>query len=386
MRVPVLLLILLFLSALPARAASLTVEDARLLTSAQQRMDSKEYARAAALLRERLESGPGDAVLHLALGNALYMKNDLAGAHATYAEAHRLAPDDPAACRNLALTAYALEMWTESGQLFERAWTLSDPQDPMLLLQAGAAWFQADRYGEAVRALDRGRALRPLPDARWLGLYAAACTKADNHAKGIAAIVKRLRERPGDADLWRVLSDAELRGKRYDRAAAALEALVHLDGTPPARLVDLYAGTGLPGIAALRLGQDRADAPRLDRTADLYLLARRPAAALRTLDKAQHLAPSSDRLKKMGIIAFNSGDGDTAILYFREYLTLHPEDHAIRLPLAQAALASGDTALAAQTLERVPEDSGQYPTAAALLRLLAPQNQRAGAEAARPYN
>ena len=373
MRVPALLLFLLLLAALPAPA--MTLDDARLLASVQQRMDAGEYARAAALLRERLQSGPGDAVLHLALGNALYMKDDLAGAHTAYAEAHRLAPDDPAACRNLALTAYGLERWAESGPLFERAWALAEPRDPMLLLQAGAAWFQAGRYDEAVRALDRGRAERPLPDASWLGMYAAACTQAGSHAKGIAAIISTLRAHPGDPELWRVLSDAELRGGRYDRAAAALEALIRLEGASPARLVDLYAGTGLPGVAALRLDAGNADAPNLDRMADLYLLAHRPGEALQVMQRAQELQPTSSRIKRMGLIAFQSGNEKTAIELLLKYLTQHPKDHAACLVIAQAALTIGNTALAARILERIPADSDHHETAMALLELLALDNR-----------
>lgn len=371
MRVWVPLLLLLLLAPLPAPASSLTLEDAQLLAKAQEQMADKEYARAAALLLERLDAGPGDAVLHLALGNALYMADDLPAAHDAYAEAHRLAPDDPAPCRNLALAAYNLERWAESGPLFERAWELADPKDPMLLMQAGAAWYQAGKYGEAVRALDRGRAHLPLPDAGWLGMYAAACTQTGSHAKGIAAILSRLREQPGDAALWQTLSDAELRGDRYDRAAAAMEALIRLDDESPARLVDIYAGTGLPGVAALHLETDKADAPLLDRAADLYLLAHRPAEALRVMQRAQELQPASSRIKRMGLIAFNSGKEKRAIELLLKYLEQNPDDHATRLVLAQAALTAGSTVLAAQELESIPEDSAHRKTAEALLELLA---------------
>jgi hypothetical protein len=343
------------------------------------------------------------ATLQLALGNALYMEGELKDAYAAFCAARQGLPQDPAACRNLALAAYGLERWVESAELFELASSLGPKPDPALLRQAATAWSLGHRPGPAAQAIHRALALVPQPDPAWLALHAQLHTQAGKHAQGLAPLLAALNQTPHDPALWLTLADAEWRGKRPSQAAAALETVLLLlpaeadgsaSGKPPSsrtlldRLARTYAQGGLPALAAERIpaqpnpmGSDEIN--RLEQQAALYARAHRPLPALEALETAQQHHPETSRLLRMARLCLHSGLDRRAVNYLSPLLAQQaasaPEHgptasrEQIReaaLLVALGALNLEDRELARSALARIPAHSPEHAYAARLLELL----------------
>ncbi|MEF2146439.1 MAG: hypothetical protein V3573_13425 [Desulfovibrionaceae bacterium] len=367
-----------------ADAPPLSRADTSLLRQVRDLLDQDDPSAARALLKTRLEqpeagTEPPHPLFFLALGNALYMQNDPSGAYKAYAQARQGLPDDPAACRNMGLAAYALQRWEESGALLEQAYDLAPEPEPALLRQAATAWSAGGKHAQAARLMSRAMELLSEPDSDWLRCNARMQTRAGMHEKGVRPILALLEKAPYNAKLWLLLAEVETEGKRYGHAAAAMETALHLHHEPAIhdRLVRLYAGTGLPDQAARKLKKPacRKDAALLDRIAGLWARAQNPQAALETLQEAQNVSPSAARLRKMAELCYVHGLHSDAVRYFQAYLQKNAMDQDARMLLTQAALSDQDTQAAQRALQDIPKDSRHFEIARDLLRLLEPPTE-----------
>ncbi|SKA82076.1 Tetratricopeptide repeat-containing protein [Paucidesulfovibrio gracilis DSM 16080] len=346
------------------------------------------------------ESRALTATLCLALGNALYMEGEMADAYAAFRSARTGLPEDPAACRNLALAAYGLERWTESAALFETASDLLPSPDPKLLRQAATAWSLGGRDQKAAGTIARALDLVGKPDAEWLELYAHLHTKAGKHLQGLHPLLTALRRAPQRLSLWLALGNAEWRGQRLPRAVAALETALRLRqrsttstetedtvsaATLRRQLDSLYANGGLPAQAAMRLlhrpGEQKTQ--WLDRAAALFDEAQRPEKALNALQQAQQQQFSRARLLRMARLCMRYGMDRRACDLFLRYLecTGQPGQPSangrddidqVRIQLAICALGIGNHDLARTALKDIPRTSANHAYAAKMLELLAP--------------
>lgn len=346
-------------------------------------------------------SPPPHPALFLALGNARYLAGDMPGAYEALRTAHAGLPNDPGACRNLALATYALERWAESAALFEQTAQLqanhasskSNTSDTSALLrQAAVAWSLAGKHAEAMSAIGRVLAFFPEPDADLLELHAQLHTLAGKHVSGLHPLWDALERHPEDIRLWNALADAELRGKRFAHAAAALETALHLlsqskqattsspathsaEKTLHERLEGLYAGTGFPAQAArilkMRLDPMQTASPEhLDRLADLLERAQQPRQALDILKQAQAHTPTPTRTRNMALLAWRHGLDAEAAGYLSAYLVLRPDDAEARLLLALAALSTQKKGDALVALDGIPKTSRHFEAAEQLRELL----------------
>lgn len=146
----------------------------------------------------------GDAAKLIDQGLAAHGAGDIAGAHAKFAEAVDLAPDDPEALHLLGLTH---EMHSDRDQaiaLIERAVAI-DPREPIFRMNLAAILEKNRRFDEAAGHLDA--ALEIKPDA---------------------------------TDIWTLRGDVELSRNAADDAAGAYRRAYELDG----HNIDALAGYG----------------------------------------------------------------------------------------------------------------------------------------------
>ncbi len=282
----------------------------RLLYQVQQQMTAGQHGRALKLLQDYARERTGS--LHFRYwflrGLLEYRLDHLARAEKSFRLALAGYPCYVPTLRNLAVVLLELNRPLEGALLLERAHALSRPPDPQVLFEAAVFYLQGKRPRRALTLLE-GLCRRRLPPKAWLKALVQACLSLQRFDQARRALKRLLRREPGDAVLWRILAELNIRAKDYPAAAAALEVAYRL--APPSspegwrRLAEIYRAAGAPLPAARCYRRAWGDHPRprdLERLARLYYFANYPRRALHWARRAVQQKPSPGGWALLGSI------------------------------------------------------------------------------------
>jgi tetratricopeptide (TPR) repeat protein len=132
----------------------------RLLDDASEAMNKGDHAAAIPLLKQALDSNPGDAIVHNSYGSALAATGHLAGAVAQYRKATTLSPDYPDAHNNLASALVQSGRAAEAVAEFEKALALK-PDFAEAHSGLGGVLAQRGKTSEAIPHLQEAVELNP---------------------------------------------------------------------------------------------------------------------------------------------------------------------------------------------------------------------------------
>ncbi len=263
MRVVASIVLAVVLGAAPAMTETLPRDLHMALLESQEASSRGDYARARvpllAYLKSRSDRPHG--LIYFALGNTWYAQSKLPQALADYRQGARQLPDHLGLTRNLAVTAYQLELFDEAAVAFERAWHLSGAEARLLYLAAMARYQNRDipTSRELLRELWIGRDTGPLP---WLRLWAVTELEQGDIGPVRRKIRQMQQQQPQEAGLWLLDAQMALHAGEPEQATAAFEVLFQMQApsTNERRMMaSLYASIGLPRGASLwaeKTGED----------------------------------------------------------------------------------------------------------------------------------
>lgn len=363
---------LLLLTALPA-AAKLPPEGRQTLYKAQLLMDKKQYAEAATMIRQYMNSTQEDmdAQIYVVLGGALHKAGKVEQAMEAFQKGQKAFPKDEYLCLNTGVTLYELERYAEAGTYFEKAYSLQKKPDPATLFRAGTAYYMGSRYRDAVRMLDRLLATTTKPKKEWIRLAVHSLIEAGQLGRAENMILRLLNTTPDDAAYWKLLAKLHLDRDEYADAAAALEVCYSLD-TPGKqdleRLASLYAYQQAPLMAAHTLRRAYGNTPTAEQTrkvAALLATAGRVTQAVEYLDA--YGKTSSVQMEK-GKMLYRARRFSEAESTFRTILASNSDPEA-RLFLALCAWERKDWKLATEELKKI-DGLKQFRNSAGYLAVL----------------
>src|SRR5271170_7447873 len=300
------------------------IELNRLLTAAQDAVNSNDYASAAKDYQDYLAKKPDDAVVHYDLGYAYTTLQKPAEARSEYEKAIALDPKMAAAYQNLGVTlipadpAAAIEPLQHAADLM--------PDDARTKWLLGIALEATKKDAQAVEQYQAAAKL----DAKNVEIRNSlgfALLRTGSAGDAEAAFREALSLQPTGVaadQAHKGLLQALLAGKKNDEAAAEMGAYL----------------AGHPHDASMELEH-----------ASLLVEAGKDDEALTELDKAASAGPESLRaLKLRALIYFNKKQYDNAVPVLTKAIALAPQDPELTAQLGHAYLEKKDYANAVPVL------------------------------------
>ncbi|MFW5488707.1 MAG: tetratricopeptide repeat protein [Desulfovibrio sp.] len=317
------LMLCLLLAGLPlrAQAAQLSPFAQRVLYTASQNMEKKEFAKAAESLQKYLDEHDGKAEeqFYILLGNCRLEMEDIKQAYATFSKGVAAHPDSYPLQYNLGVAAYGQDKLAIAAKAFEDAYALQQKDTkkygdtPVLLYQAAACRFRIKDYNTA---LDRLNQLLTRPDVRkngpkpnWVKLRVNLLCQLKRWKEAETALTSLLKSSPDLADYWELLAQVQINREKHASAAAALETAYAIK--PPSAskwqsLANLYLYINAP-LQAARCLQKGAPHDLAKRLGSIYSRSNRYEEALAACDKLVQSANCADPLLLKARIQMESG-------------------------------------------------------------------------------
>lgn len=280
------------LDAAPAYAAEFdSPREHRLAYRAHKELENEDYEACLDVLSSYIsENESPAATLFVLQAQAHSGLGQESKALATYARAAKLYPENELILRNYAVTSQQAGRMTQAARLFERA--QAQGGDAELLYQAGAAWFQTKHYSRAAKVIQQLIARRAEPKMEWVELLVYSLIQDRQWRQAENQLRNLLHDRPGNADLWRML--AHIRSEQGDLlgAASALELaydIGHAGAKKWRDVASMYASAGVPMMAVRAMRKGMGESPEPEhcwRMGRLYAQALRIDAAVEWMDKA----------------------------------------------------------------------------------------------------
>ena len=351
-----LCLCLLLLGAAPAMA-KLPPEARQAMHKAQLLMDKQSYGEAAQIMSGYMKTTQETIheKVYLFYGGALYKSGERTQALAVFRKGFDQYPSSEYLSLNIGVALFEAERFAEAGRYLEKTHALQAVGKPNLLYQAGSAYYQGKAFTEAGRVLEKLIASSTPPRKEWIRLAVHALWEAKQTGRAVAMLNTFLSTAPEEAEYWRLLAKLHLERKEYAKAAASLDIYTRLR-KPTAQdmeqLASLYSHLEAPLMAAATLKRAYASAPEQKnvlKVAALYASAGRIDAAVRHLD--QYARNGSADLEK-GRMLYQSRRFSEAETTLAKALDT-PEDAEARLYLALCAWERRDWKAAKSQLERI---------------------------------
>lgn len=311
--------------------------------------EKNDPGRATAILSRFLKRHPKEEhhLIHYTLGLAYYRLKKFGKAKGAFLQSLKIAPDHRSSCLNLAAVHYTLKEFRQAAELWERAFALSPEQEPELLYQAGAAFYEAGEFAASARVLRNLIQSAPQPKKSWLELYIHVLMELGKTEVAEKIITEFLKEHPEEEGYWRLLAQLLLDRKKYRGAVAALEVAYRLR-PPKARawkqLASIYfhLDSPLAGIRTLqRAYEPRSGPEQSDELARWQERAGRTDLALVEIDRAIKAQPTARRYLVKGRLLYEHGRYEDARQSLVRAVELDPKLFTAHLLLGYAALELG---------------------------------------------
>lgn len=328
---------------------------------AQVQADDGKFAEAASVLREHMattdEKIPPQ--VYLMLGGVLYKGGNKKQALATFQKGMKAYPGNVQLVRNNAVISYEQEHYADAGRLFEKTYSLMSPPDPILLYQAGSAYYAGEKFAASVNALERLLAVAKAPKEAWVRLAVHACLAARQLAKAETMLRKYLAVNPEQDPYWELLAKLHLDREQFAKAAAALEICYRLR-TPSQkdleRLASIYRYMNAPLMASTTLKRAYANGPdptQRVKIANLSAAAGRTDEAVKELSQTAASAPLAET---KGCILYQARRFKEAEISFAQALKHNPSAAQSRFYLAMCAWEKRDWKTAKSNLLKLSRD------------------------------
>ncbi|HET9978254.1 MAG TPA: XrtA/PEP-CTERM system TPR-repeat protein PrsT [Burkholderiaceae bacterium] len=345
----------------------------RLLASAQLR--AGEAPKALALL-EPMVTGPNPDATVLALAGEAYLQlGDLDRASAMFAGA---AKADPTAMNQTAVARARLLKGDATGAIADLQQIASSDAGPTADLELVSAHLRRRDFKAALTAID---ALDPKMPKRALPahLRAIAHLGLKDAAQARANFDKALSIEPTYYPAAAGAAALDVNERKLDLAQQRFETLLkaqpgHLQAMLALANVRARNGASKNEIAdllgnAVRLNPNQVSAHLA--LINHHLANKDGAAALAAAQRADAALPGQPAvLDALGSAQVAAGQANQAIATFNRLATMRPNDARAQMRLAEANLASKDTAAAIQSLQRAVEVRPDVPTVLRLFALL----------------
>jgi len=256
----------------------------RLAYEAQQKMDHKAYRACRDLLQPYLADHEHPApTLFLLLARAQTELGQKRAALATYSRAAAIYPNNALILRNYAVISQEMGRLSQAARLFEQSYAHGGSAE--LLYFAGAAWFEAQAYSRAARAVSRLINKTNKVKTNWVELLVYSLVRNKQWKQAEPRVQTLLARRTDDSDLWQLLAHVRSQQGNILGAATALQVAYSLNEPGKMKWLDLagmYAAAGVPLMAAnaMHKGLNQEPGPE-----DCWRMGRYYADALR-IEKA----------------------------------------------------------------------------------------------------
>jgi len=357
---------------------ALTPQEHKALYNAQKSIEGKNFQNARQILSSHIRENPNklNPLIFLALGNAWYMDGNIKEAYNAYEKGYSLSAASYELCINLAKVSYDLEKYEKAGDLFEKAFQLSQSHDPELLYQSGAAYYKAKAFDKGKSVLERLVKSKTSVKDSWLMLLMHTCLEMNAWKSAEPVLEDFLRKNPGDAAYWKLLAQIRLRQNNYQDAASALEILYRIEAPSKKELeelANLYFQINLP-LKALRSLQKAYGKNLNVRECEMLfkasVQAQRVDEAVHYLDMAVQMEPGASWLLEKGKLFYQRGDWNKAIQSFQACLKINPSHELCNLLLGYCAVEKEDFSLARKAFSTASKGTSYRQEATAALNAL----------------
>jgi tetratricopeptide (TPR) repeat protein len=319
-----------------------------LLAAAEVQLARRNPRAARSYLERLLKRDPGDGEARIALGDAMLLQGDPAGAEAAFSEAARLAPWDPTPMLRIAEIQAA-----------------SPERRAQALLDAGEREARRWNPRRADRLLRRAQELDPAAAGPGELRRARLHQDLGRPAEALKAWRATLAGGDENAEAWTGVGRAQ-RALGDPGAAASLRRALRLDPTHPEALsalgrVELESGRAVEAVDLLRRAVEAAPRDHAGRRSLARALRAtgQPAKALEVLTGAG--APELDDAESWQEAAASQqelGDLEAARDSLRHAAQLAPSDAELHRKIAELLGAAGDTLGAAARSADLPGGGG----------------------------
>ncbi len=278
-----------------SEAPKLTLAVQKVVYTAQQAMEKKDYLQAEECLKKFVEknSKKPHYLVEFTLANTLAVADKNREALQHYRAAATLYPNFAAAWQNMGKIYFDLKQYDKAGDCLLKAYELNEKKDPSLLYYAAVSYIMAKKETKALPHLEylvSGEV--GSPKTEWLEALLKVYMDLKLKENAFAVVRRLIDENGDDPRWWKILAQFHLQESDYKPAVAALT--VHSYLTPLKKqdivlLGDLTNTIGVPLRAAeyyekaLNLSNNVGDYEKL---ASAYIGAHRPAKAIEVLDRA----------------------------------------------------------------------------------------------------
>jgi len=367
----------------------LSARGKKTLLRSRNRQDDGDFAGAAALMNEWLESDPGrdHPLLRFNLAVSRLALDQTGPAYEDLKRAVELEPRFGRAWLRLGEAAYDLDRFAEAGRAFLTAYDLTPVPTPEILYYAGVTLQMGGQGDEALppleRLLDENREAALLD---WYQALVAAATSAAKPARAQPYLDRMLADSPDDPAAWDLAYRFAASREDYQAAAVALTIAGYLRDLTRAELFqlgDLYAVIQVPIQAARYYAKGMAQssasasvekgrANEYQRLATAWMSAHRLDEARMTLKTA--LAEKENRAlwALLGDLEYLDEDFQASLAAFGRAGDLDPGYGRSWLMMGYCALELGEDQAARKHLNRALEYPDQAAAARSLLARLNP--------------
>ncbi|NDV19835.1 tetratricopeptide repeat protein [Pseudodesulfovibrio sp. JC047] len=301
------------------------------LHTAQIHMDNERFDEVVSVLRTYMASTDEiiPAPVYIMLGGAHYRNGHAREAYTAFIEGQAVWPRHEMLVRNCAVLCYELDRFKDAGKFFEKAYALTDPLEPLLLFQAGSAYYGGEDFSASSLVMDRLMAPSQQPKKEWVRLAIHAHLQAGHPHKAEKMLHRFLAENPDEGPYWELLAKLHLDREEYEEAAGALEICYRLRDPSQReleRLASLYHYSNAPLMAAATLRRaycGTTETPQFEKIAFLCASAGRLDDAVQTIARCPY---SVERAEKQGRFLYQGRRFDDATTVFQD--VLHHESKA----------------------------------------------------------
>lgn len=320
---------------------------------------SGQASRAIEIIRPAVEQAPNNLEILLTAGEAYLYNNQLEEAAKLYAKAASVESNGAAARTGLAMTRLAMGDTDAGFRELESASALDQKnyQADMTLIVAHLRRNEADKALAAVNTLEKKQPNNPLTH----NLRATALLVKKDIPGARKSLARALELQPTFFPAAMTLARLDFQEKKFDAAKKRFTDLLEKDPKNPDALTalsQLRAETGAPQKEIIEpleravAGNPKAVAPRLS-LIELYTRSGDPKKALTTAQDGYAALPeSAQMLDALGQAQLAAGETNQAVASFNKLVEMRPKSAFPYLRLADAAMASKNSAAAIQALQK----------------------------------
>ena len=380
---------LLSASLCPAWAESktpkLTPAVQKVVYTAQQAMEKKEYLKAEECLKKFIGKNPQKPhyLVEFTLANAFAMADKNRKALPHYKAAADLYPAFAAAWQNMGTIYFDLKQYDEAGNCLLKAYEINEKKDPSLLYYAAVSYIMAKKERKALPHLEHlvSGEIRA-PKTEWLEALFKVYIDLQLKEKAFEVIHRLLDKNSNDPRWWKLLAQLHLQQSDYKKAVAALT--IHHYLTPITRqdimlLGDLTNAIGLPLKAAEYYEKALSHSNRpadYEKLASAYIAVHKMSNAIDALNRALKKKPTSRLWFMMGQVLYEEEKYKKALNAFDKSARLNPKDGEPHLMMGYCALHMDKNEIAERALKKATNFPKQRKMAKRMLNQLVLWNDK----------